>query len=349
MRVKKYIYSLSVIGITAMGLMLTGCSGQDEVKSKSMEDIQKAEGVPVVVQSVQPRPFEKKLTFFGQFKGYKETIVGAMIGGRIETIHAKPGDRVKENQVIIEFPKDSPASQYQQAKAAYENSKKTYERMKALHDKGEIAQAQFDGITTKYLVDKRNFETMSDMLHLDAPYDGVVTELMVHEGDNVKSKTPLFTVAQLNKMKLRIWLSDEERMEIKKGMSVEAKVGKNVFTGTVYDLSMSVDPMKQAFYADIIFDNPDGEILPGLTAEVKVILYQNPKAIALTRNLVKTGPDGKPFVFLAKENKAVQQPVHIAHESGVWYEIDKGLQAGDPLITRGNARLTDGVKIKVVK
>ncbi len=349
MRNKKYIYSIGLISLILAGWLLTGCSGQDEVTSKSMEDIQKAEGVPVVVQTVQPQAFEKNLTFFGQFKGYKETIVGAMIGGRIETIHAKPGDRVKENQVIIEFPKDSPASQYQQAKAAYENSKKTYERMKALHEKGEIAQAQFDGITTRYLVDKRNFETMSDMLHLDAPYNGVVTELMVHEGDNVKAKTPLFTVAQLNKMKLRIWLSDEERMEIKKGMSVEARVGKNVFFGTVYDLSMSVDPMKQAFYADIIFDNPQGKILPGLTAEVNVILYQNPKAIVVTRNLVKTGADGKPFVFLAKENKALRQPVHIARESGVWYEIDSGLQAGDPLIVQGNARLSNGVKIKVVK
>ncbi len=349
MRIKKYIYSVATIFLTAMSLQLTACSGQEEIKSNSMEDIQKAEGVPVVVHPVQPRAFETALTFFGQFKGYKETIIGAMIGGRIETIHAKPGDRVKENQVIIEFPKDSPASQYQQAKAAYENSKKTYERMKALHDKGEIAQAQFDGITTKYLVDKRNFETMSDMLHLDAPYDGVVTELMVHEGDNVKAKTPLFTVAQLNKMKLRIWLSDEERMKIKKGMSVEARIGENVFPGRVDELSMSVDPMKQAFYADILFDNPDGRILPGLTAAVKVILYQNPKAIAIMRNLVKTDAQGKSFVFLAKENKAVRQPVHIAHQSGVWYEIDRGLQAGDPLIVQGNARLSDGVKIKVVK
>ncbi len=349
MRIKTYIYSVVILSLTATALLLSGCSGQDEVKSESMEDIQKAEGYPVVVQKVQPRSFEKDLTFFGQFKGYKETIIGAMIGGRVETIHAKPGDRVKENQVVIEFPKDSPASQFQQAKAAYENSKKTYERMKALHDKGEIAQAQFDGITTKYLVDKRNFEIMNDMLHLDAPYNGVVTELMVHEGDNVKAKTPLFTVAQLNKMKLRIWLSDEERMEMKKGMAVEAKVGKKIFHGKVYDLSMSVDPMKQAFYADIIFDNPNGDILPGLTAEVKVILYQNPKTIAITRNLVKNDADGTSFVFLARDNKAVRQPVHIAHVSGVWYEIDKGLQAGDPLIIQGNARLTDGVKIKVVK
>lgn len=338
-----------MIGLFILGTLLFACSGEDEAQSKSMEDIQKAEGIPVVVDTVKARMFEKDLTFFGQFKGYKETTIGAMIGGRIERIYAKPGDLVKENQIIIEFPKDSPASQYQQAKAAFENSKKTYERMKALHDKGEIAEAQFDAVETKYQVDKRNYETMKDMLTLDAPYDGVVTEVMVHEGDNVKAKTPLFTVAQLNKMKLRIWLSDEERMMVKKGMKAEARVGGKVFVGKVYDLSMSVDPMKQAFYADLIFDNPRGEILPGLTAEVKVVLYQNPQAVAVTRNLVTTGQDGKHFVFLAKDGKAVKQVVTIANESGVLYEIGSGLQVGDPLIVQGNARLTDGAKIKVVK
>ena len=156
--------STTVLISILSGLFLFGCSGNDNNESKSMEQIQKEEGIPVVVQPIVPQKFEKYLTFYGQFKGFKETTVGAMIGGRIEKINAKPGAKVKENQVIIEFPEDAPASQYQQAKSAYENSKKTYERMKALHEKGEISQAQFDGIETKFRVDKRNYETMKDML-----------------------------------------------------------------------------------------------------------------------------------------------------------------------------------------
>ncbi len=337
--------SLSII---LSGALLSGCSSQDEAGSKSMEQIQKEEGLPVVVQPIQLQKFDTDLTFYGQFKGLQETIVGAMIGGRIDKILVKPGTAVRKDQVIIRFPEDSPASQYQQAKSAYENSKKTYQRMKALYDAGEIAQAQYDGIATKYSVDKRNYETMKDMLELDAPYNGVLTELMVHEGDNVKSKTPLFTVAQLNKMKIRIWLSDSERLLIKKGMPVLARAGGKTFPGIVNELSMSVDPMKQAFSADLIFDNPNREILPGLTADVKVILYENEQAVVVPRSLVKKN-DTEPYVFLAKDGKAFQQKVTIKNESGIFYEIGSGLKAGDPLIVKGNARLTDGSKIKVVK
>ncbi len=348
MKSRMYIIVALILTIIFSEILFTGCSSNDKGSSKSMEQIQKEEGLPVVVQPVQLKEFQTYLTFYGQFKGLQETIVGAMIGGRIDKILVKPGTAVKKDQVIIRFPEDSPASQYRQAKSAYENSKKTYRRMKALYDAGEIAQAQYDGIATKYSVDKRNYETMKDMLELDAPYNGVLTELMVHEGDNVKSKTPLFTVAQLNKMKIRIWLSDTERMQIKKGMPVLARAGGKTFSGKVAELSMGVDPMKQAFSADLIFDNKSREILPGLTANVKVVLYKKEQAVVLPRSLVKKDASG-PYVFLAKEGKAQRQEITIAHESGIFYEIGSGLKAGDPLIVEGNARLNNGSKIKVVK
>lgn len=336
-----------LFGIILSGLVISGCSSEEEA-SKSMEQIQKEEGFPVVVEQIKLQNFGKYLTFYGQFKGYKETTIGAAIGGRIEKINALPGSTVKEDQVIIEFPEDAPASQYQQAKSAFLNSKKTYERMQVLHAKGEIAQAQFDGVKTKFDVDKRNYETMKDMLKLDAPYTGVLTEVMVHEGDNVKGKAPLFTVAQLNKMKIRIWLSDGERMQIKKGMSAIATVAGHQYSGKVSDLSMSVDAMKQAFYADLLFDNQNREILPGLTADVRVILYENKQAIAIPHNLVQSDISGK-YVYLADGSQAKRQNVTILNESGLYYEIGSGIKSGDPLIIKGNSRLADGSKIKVIE
>ncbi len=339
---------LLVLGFVLSTGFLNGCGSQKQNGSKSMEEIQKENGLPVVVEQIKPRVFEKYITFFGKFKGFKETTVGAMIGGRIDHITVQPGAKVKKDQIIIRFPEDAPASQYQQAKAAYENSRKSYQRMKALYEKGEIAQAQFDGIQTRFKVDKRNYEIMKDMLQLDAPYSGVVTEIMVHEGDNVKAKTPLFTIAQLNKMKIRIWLSDSERKLIQKGMKVLATTNGRTYPGYVSDLSLSVDPMKQAFSADLIFDNPNGRILPGLTADVKVVLYKNEKAIVVPRNLVRSENSEK-YVFLAVNGKAKRQNISIKNESGIFYEIDRGLTTGDSLIIKGNARLTDGIKINVVK
>ncbi len=341
-------FSESVFLVVLLGLLIAGCSGEKKKTSQSLEEIQKENGIPVTVQPITKRRFEKSLSFFGTFRGERETIVGAMIGGRIQKIYYKPGDKVAKNAVVIEFPEDSPGAQFRQAKSAYENSRKTYERMKALYEKGEIAQAQFDAVRTKYLVDKSNYETMKDLLKLDAPYSGTITEIMVHEGDNVKRKTPLFAIAKLNKMKIRIWLSDAERQQIKPGQKAIATLEGRTFTGTVQDVSIGVNPMKQAFYADLLFDNPDGAILPGTTADVKIITYENDRAITLPIHLLQT-KDGQSFVYLAREGKARKQAVTVARSNGIYYEISNGLKAGDSLIVKGNARLTDGVKIKVVR
>ena len=343
----KYLFYIILVFLATI-IGFTGCSGEEKEESKSMEQIQKEEGIPVEVTKVSKQQFVKYLTFFGNFSGENETIVGAMIGGRIDKINSRPGDRVKKNDVIIQFPEDSPASQYQQAQSAYENSEKTYKRMKALHEKGEIAQAQFDGTETKYLVDKRNYEITKDMLRLDAPYDGTITELMVHEGDNVKEKTPLFTIATLEKMKIRVWLSDTERMQIKNGMKAIATVAGKSFVGKVIELSLSVNTMKEAFYADLFFDNSKREILAGTTADVKIITYENNNAITVPRNLVKDEA-GKKYVYISKDNQAKKSYITISNENGSYFEIKEGLKIGDALIVKGNVKLNDGTKIKVVK
>jgi len=341
------LFVILVLGIS-LQLTVSGCSEDNESKSESMEQIQKKEGVPVVINKTEKTSFEKRLKFIAKFKGYRETTVGAMIGGRIDKILVKPGQYVKKDDIIMEFPTDEPGSQYIQAKAAFDNAEKTYNRMKALYEKGEIAQAKFDGVETQYIVAKQNFSIVKDMLKLNAPYNGTITNVMVHEGDNVKSKAPLFSIADLSKMRIRIWITADEKSRMKKGMKVFATANGKTFEGRVSDFSIGVDPMKAAFYADVIFDNGKGEILPGVTADVEVVIYENENAIVVPRNVVMFDKKGS-FVFLANGDKAVKRYVEISNEDGINYEISKGLNVNDPLITVGIAKLENGTKIKPVK
>jgi len=334
--------------VIAFSLLVVSCSGNEKKKNPSMQQIQKKEGFPVTVKKIQPQKFTRYLSFIGKFKGIKQTIVGAMVGGRIEKIYFKPGQKVKKDEVVISFPEDEPGSKIQQAKAAYNVSAKNYRRIKALFKAGEVSRAQLDGAEAKFIVDKSNYETVKQMIHLKAPYDGVLTELMVREGDNVKAKTPLFTIAKLNKMNIRIWLNANERNEIKKGMTAIATVNGKSFTGRVSVISMSMDPVKQAFYADLTFDNKKGEILPGLTADVKIIVYENDNAIVISRNLIKN-EGSRHYVYVAEGNLARKIYVGLGHNNGIYYEINSGLKPGMSLIVTGNARISDGSKIKAVR
>lgn len=332
---------------TSLIFFLQSC-GKDEETSKSMAQIQEEEGVPVKITVIKEEPFKKYLSYFSKLTGLKEATRGAMIGGKIEKINFKVGDFVKEDQVIVQFPTDQPGAQYEQAKSAFDIAEKTYERMKTLLETGETSQANFDAAETEYLVAKSNFQATKDMIFIDAPFDGYLVDVKVNEGDNVKKDTHLFTVSQLNLMKAKVWVTDKEIDLIKKGMSAEITYNHKTYSGKVTDVSLGIDPMTQAFYAEIVFPNPNMELKNGLTIEPKILVYENEKAIIIPRNLVQNDEQGT-YVFVEENGKAVKKYIANGMDSGIEYEVNKGLKIGDRLITQGAAQLNDGDKVNVIQ
>lgn len=342
----KYLKLLVVPALSSL-LFLAAC-GDDKETAQSMEQIQEEAGVPVQLEVVKYQPFEKYQSYFAKLAGIKEATKGAPLGGKIDKINFRVGDFVKEDQIVVQFPIDHPGAMYEQAKAAFENSEKTYERMKALLAAGETSQANFDGVETQYLVNKRNYEAARKLVFIEAPFSGTLVDVKVKEGDNVKGDAYLFTIAQLNKMRAKIWITEKEISEIKKGMAASIMFGGKEYSGRIVEISMAVDPYKQAFFAEVEFDNSKNELKSGVTVDVKVLVYQNPQAVVVPRNLVMTDENGS-FVFVEKDGVASKRHITNGNDSGIFYEVSQGLNVGDNLITRGAAQLTDGIKVNVIQ
>jgi len=342
-----FIITLRLALSAGIIFLLQSC-GKDDQTDKSMTQIQQEEGIPIRISEIKLRPFVKYLSFYSNLTGIKEATRGAIVGGKIEKINYKVGDFIKEDQVVVQFPTDQPAVQYEQAKSAFENSEKTYERMKALLKAGETAQANFDAAETQYLVAKSNFQAAKDMIFIDAPFDGYLVDLKVNEGDNVKNDAHLFTMAQLFKMKAKVWITDKEISFIKKGMNAELTYNNKIYDGTVTDVSLGIDPMKQAFYAEIEFPNPKMELKNGTTVEPKILVYQNKNAVIIPRNLAQKDENGT-FVFVELNGNAIKKYITNGMDSGIEYEVKNGLKEGDKLIIQGGTQLSDGAKVNVIQ
>lgn len=327
--------------------MLTSCS-DDKPEIKSMDEIRNEDGIPVQVEEVKYQPFDKYLTFFSKLTGIKEATKASIVGGKIERINASVGDYVREKQVIVEFDIYNPGVQYEQAKSAYENLKKNYERVKALLDAGETSQANYDAVETQYLVAKRNYESVRQMLFIEAPFDGILVDMKVNVGDNVNGDVPLFTVSQTNKMRSKIWVSEKEISQFKKGMKAITEYNEQQFVGRVVEISLAMDPAKQAFFVEVEFDNPKGIIKSGVTNEIKILTYEKPNAIIIQRNLVNKDENGY-YVFVVENDKAVKRYITNGNESGLFYEVSSGLQIGDKLVVKGASQLEDGSRVKVIQ
>lgn len=340
-------YTALILIISTISLLFISC-GDDKPESKSMDEIRKEEGVPVRVEEIKYQPFTKYLTFFSKLTGIKEATKASIVGGKIERINASVGDYVREKQVIVEFDIYNPGVQYEQAKSAYENLKKNYERVKALLAAGETSQANYDAIETQYLVAKRNYESVRQMLFIEAPFDGILVDMKVNPGDNVKGDVPLFTVSQTNKMRSKIWVSEKEISQFKKGMKVITEYNGQQFVGKVVEISLAMDPAKQAFFVEVEFDNPKGIIKSGVTNEIRILTYEKPNAIIIQRSLVNQDEKGA-YVFVVQNGKAVKRYITNGNESGLYYEVSGGLQVGDMLVVKGASQLEDGSKVNVIQ
>ena len=301
---KKSTAALILAVVLVLGLGFQSCAKEEKVLAKSMEDIQKEEGVPIKSIIAANSEFTKSLNFFAKLSGKVESSQTAKVGDVVQKVNAKVGDYVKKGDIIVEMPTNNPNMRYEQAKIGLETLKKTYDRMKNLLDAGEMAQQKFDEIESQYKMNLKNVESIRQMLFIEAPISGTVISMEVHQGDmvslNMGQPTPIFTVSQLGILKSTIWVSESEMVYIKKGMPVSCEFSGETFKGRVTNVHPAMDIRKNAFPVELELNNPKKVLKSGTTVNVLIDTYKNSEVIVLPVNVVKSSGD-KHYIYVEKD------------------------------------------------
>jgi len=339
----------NIIIITlAAGISLFGCSGKQEAKASSMEQIYKEQGVPVKTQAIELQNFSKELSFNTSLTGIRETAVNSMVSDQISSIKVKIGSSVKKDQVIMEFPMSNPSVSYRQADAAYKLAKQTYDRMSNLYQNGGVSKQDLDGAETQLKVSQANLDAVTQIVKVRAPIDGIITDINVKANEKVNPGQLLCTIAQLSQLKGRIWLTENELAYIKTGSSLKFIWNNNEYNGRVTDIALSMNADKQAFGADIEISNSGNSLRSGINGTVKLNALNISNTIILPKNLIQKDENKKSYVYVAENGKAVLKYVETGLESNLDVQITSGVNAGDKLIVEGYNMVDNGVKVKEV-
>jgi RND family efflux transporter MFP subunit len=329
-------------------LALAGCGGKKKAEAKNMEQIQKEQGVPVHVENVTTHLFARDLAYNATISGYMQTSEFSKVGGRVERVNVRVGDRVEKGQVLVEFPTDLPSIQYEAVKASYNLAKVTAERMRNLFAQGGISKQELDGAETQLKATETQLDALTQMLKVRAPISGIVTEVAVKESDNVKNDALLFTVSQLNKMKATVYVTESEIGEVKKGMTATCSWNDVQAMGKVTDVAMALDTARQAFAVDVEFPNPGLGLKSGVLAEIGLRSYMNPKAFVVARKVVKIDTDGT-YIFLSDNGTAKKTYITTGHDNSDAFEVVSGLKEGDQVVVDGLNMVDDGAKLKILE
>jgi macrolide-specific efflux system membrane fusion protein len=129
---------------------------------------------------------------------------------------------------------------------------------------------------------------LSDGMRIFAPFAGTVTSLPYNAGENVFSDSPVVIVEDLSDQYMVANLEQQGAIRVKKGMPVKMSfetIREKIYIGTV----KTVFPQKGQFVVHIESKEIPNDILPGMTADVSIVVSTKENALLVPIKAIKSG------------------------------------------------------------
>ncbi|MGQ0698786.1 MAG: efflux RND transporter periplasmic adaptor subunit [Panacagrimonas sp.] len=171
-----------------------------------------------------------------------------------------------------------------------------------------------------------------------APQSGVVTELMVREGAQISPGMPLMKLADLSQVWIVVEVPEAQAGWIAQGQPAQAQLraspGKT-FEGTLDYIYPMLDAQTRTLRARLAFDNAQGELKPGMYAEVTLSGgAQQDVSLVPSEAVIRTGTRS---VVIVAEAEGRYRPVEVVlgPERENEIVVIEGLEAGQQVVVSG--------------
>jgi len=360
--------STKTLMFTAAAIVLAaaGCSRKPAAKVAAPVPVLVAKAavtnVPVLIN---PPPV-------GHVTPISTVTIRPQIGGTISKISFREGQEVKRGDLLFTLdPRPSEAAlaqakaDLQRDTAQLENSKIQFDREQKLLDQKLVSQDEYD--TSKAGLDALAGTVAADhaavqtaKLNLEyaeirSPIDGRTGGLQFHEGNVVKSPDDvLLTINQIHPIYVQFAVPERFFPEIRTQMRRHALAVTARYEnmqgpppqGALTFVNNTVDATTGTIQLKATFPNEDGTLWPGQFVNVTLTLSELTNAVVVPTQAVQTGQTGQ-FIYVVKPDQTVEErPVTTGIEYGTETVVEKGLKAGETVVTDGQLRLAPGVKVE---
>ena len=268
---------------------------------------------------------------------------------RINQIFVEIGDHVKAGQTLATMD----AINLEKLKLQIQNDSIEYGRTKELYEIGAVSQANFEAMTLAYEVSKKTYSNLLENTILTSPISGIITARNYDEGDMYAMAQPLFVVQNITPVKMLVNISENNYSKVKKGMEVDIVADAfpgETFKGKVNLVYPTIDARSHTFPVEIIVDNKDEKLRPGMFARVTVNYGTNYRVVVPDNAVLKqVGADDKYVYVVNEDNTVTYTPVKLGVRMGDKYEIISGIDDGASIVTSGQTRLKNNIKVDIVK
>lgn len=248
--------------------------------------------------AVTPGDVESTVSATGRLGAVSTVQVGTQVSGQLAEVGADFNDRVKKGQVIARIDATLLEQQVREAEASLERARadlaqKEYalEQAKELFDRKIVTEGEYRSAVYNHTVSKANLVSAEAGLDrakrnleysvIYAPIDGIVVERNVEPGQTVAaslSAPQLFLIAEdLTNMQILVSVDESDIGKIEEGQVARFTVQaypERTFEGVVRQVRLQSTSSENVVNYTVVVGvpNPDGALLPGMTATVAFVL-----------------------------------------------------------------------------
>jgi membrane fusion protein (multidrug efflux system) len=327
----------------------------------------------IISQAMAPKPttvtadvakvekWTPRFPAIGTLRAYQGIDVAPQVGGLIRAIHFQSAEEVPAGAPLIEIDDRVDQADLKNNLAQLKNADVSLERQQQLVIGGNTAKAQVDTATAARDSAAANVERTRAIIAqkaVGAPFAGRLGIRKVDVGQYVSAGMSLVTLQQLDPIYLDFQAPEQVLGQLAVGQEASATIdafpGQN-FAGKIRSIDARVSSDTRNLLVRAEFPNPDHKLLPGMFANIEVVIGAAQDVVTLPRTgvsfslygdnvfVVKPAPPKEGEAQAATPDagpKVVERRfVRVGETRGERVSITEGVAAGDLVVTSGQIKL----------
>jgi membrane fusion protein (multidrug efflux system) len=353
-----------LVTAVALASLLSGCSKKEEAAPAPPPP-----QVGVVTLKTQAYTLTSELP--GRTTAFRIAEVRPQVNGIILKRLFTEGADVKAGQQLYQIDPALYQATLDSAKATYESSNSLAGRYKQLINEQAVSRQEYDTAVGSAREAKAAVQTAEINLRYTkvyAPISGRIGRSLVTEGALVSNgqADAMATIQQLDPIYVDVIQSSAEMLKLRRELESgqlqkagdnAAKVKLVLEDGSIYPVEgklefseVSVDETTGSVTLRAMFQNPDHTLLPGMFVHARLQSGVAANAILVPQQGITRDLKGTPTALVVNADNKVETRTLVANRTiGSDWLVEKGLNAGDRVITEGLQYVKPGAEVKVAE
>ncbi len=216
-----------------------------------------------------------------------DSTLGTPVAGIIAARKFSEGDFVKAGDVLIELDKTLETLEVARREVVLEPLRTDYEAAQYLLEQpnSSMSKELLDKKRAEYKLALAEYELAKEQVRkrsILAPFDGYVTEIFRQVGEACELQQPVLRLVDTRRCYFVCNIEERTGHSLRAGQTVALEIesgpSRVQVKGQMSLVSPVVDPGSGLMKLKVLFDNPEGQIRPGVTG--RIILEESPHASA---------------------------------------------------------------------